>query len=200
MKFFKINILIFLFFFFCNDTCQENEKTISVVEMKIPSMEVDKSHNNLILKNGILYFEEKQYSGIVNEFYDGKKIKSKSAYHQGKRHGFFWGWYKNGMQWFQRSYTNGLKSGIHIGWHKNGLQMFEYQFNNKGDYNGTVKDWYSNGTLSKHFNFVEGKETGSQKMWDLNGKLRANFYTVNGERHGLIGLKNCVSVMHKETE
>ena len=32
-------------------------------------------------------------------------------------------------------------------------------------------------------------------MWKPSGNIRANFFNVNGERHGLIGLKNCVSVM-----
>ena len=35
-------------------------------------------------------------------------------------------------------------------------------------------------------------------MWKVNGKIRANFFTIKGERHGLIGLKNCVSVITKE--
>lgn len=197
MKFVKINILIFLFFFSCDDTVQENENT-SVYKMKIPSIEINKVNNHLKLKNGILYFEGKQYSGIVNEFYEDENIKSKSEYYQGKRHGFFLGWYRNGEQWFERFYMKGLKSGVHKGWYKNGVQMFEYHFNNKGVYHGVVKDWYTNGMLTKYFNFVQGKESGSQKMWDLKGKLRANFYTINGERHGLIGLKKCVSVLKTE--
>jgi len=197
LKFVKINILIFLFFFSCDDTVQENENT-SVYKMKIPSIEINKVNNHLKLKNGILYFEGKQYSGIVNEFYEDENIKSKSEYYQGKRHGFFLGWYRNGEQWFERFYIKGLKSGVHKGWYKNGVQMFEYHFNNKGVYHGVVKDWYTNGMLTKYFNFVQGKESGSQKMWDLKGKLRANFYTINGERHGLIGLKKCVSVLKTE--
>ena len=76
--------------------------------------------------------------------------------------------------------------------------MFEYQFNDKGVYHGSLKDWHQNGQLAKHFNFKDGKEIGSQRMWKLNGEIRANFYTVKGERHGLIGLKNCVSVISEE--
>ena len=75
--------------------------------------------------------------------------------------------------------------------------MFEYHFNKIGLYDGSVKDWYESGTLSKHFNFVYGVEEGSQKMWNFSGKITANFYTVNSDRHGLIGLKKCVSVTHK---
>ncbi len=196
MRFFKINILVLLLFFSCNAIIQENENNISVDEISIPSIEIDKSKVDLKLNNGILYFRNTPYSGIVNEFYVDGNIKSKSEYYQGKRQGFFKGWYKDGMQWFKRSYVKGLKSGTHKGWHKNGKQMFEYHFNDKGVYHGSVKDWHFNGILAKHFNFVLGKESGSQKMWDLKGKIRANFFTVNAERHGLIGLKKCVSVLH----
>ena len=47
---------------------------------------------------------------------------------------------------------------------------------------------------------MEGKERGSQKMWDLDGKITANFYTVENERHGLIGLKNCISNLTLENK
>ena len=158
---------------------------------------MNRDQANIKLKNGVLYLNKMPFSGIVNTFYADGNIKSKSAYDQGKREGLFLGWYSNGEHWFSRSYLKGLKTGIHKGWHKNGTQMFEYHFNNKGVYNGVVKDWFANGTLAKHFNFVAGTEAGSQKMWDLKGKIRANFYTVNAERHGLIGLKKCVSVLHE---
>lgn len=89
MRSFIINILIFLFFFSCNDTIQEKENTISIDEITIPSIEINRDHANVKLKNGILYFEETPFSGIVNTFYNDENIKSKSAYHQGKREGFF---------------------------------------------------------------------------------------------------------------
>ena len=200
MRNFIINISIFLFLFSCNDRIQEKENTISIAKIKNSLIEVNRNQANIKLKNGVLYIKETPFSGIVNTFYADGNIKAKAAYDQGKREGFFWGWYRNGKQWFKRSYIKGLKAGIHKGWHENGARMFEYHFNNKGVYNGAVKDWFANGALAKHFNFVGGKEAGSQKMWDLKGKIRANFYTVNAERHGLIGLKKCISVLHKETE
>ena len=163
----------------------------------IPTLEKDRGVVEFELINGILLFKEKPYSGIINEFYSEGSIKTKSEYYQGKRQGFYNGWYVNGNKWFERFYTNGLKSQIHRGWYLNGNQMFEYHFNKIGLYDGSVKDWFESGTLSKHFNFVYGVEEGSQKMWNFSGKITANFYTVNSDRHGLIGLKKCVSVTHK---
>ncbi|MDA9339433.1 hypothetical protein N9Q68_00520 [Polaribacter sp.] len=163
----------------------------------IPNVEKDKSAVEFELINGVLFFKEKTYSGIANEFYSSGKLKTKSEYYQGKRYGTYKGWYESGNKWFERFYTNGLKSQIHRGWYLNGNQMFEYYFNTKGLYHGSVKDWHENEIVAKHFNFVDGVEDGSQKMWDLSGKITANFYTVNRDRHGLIGLKKCVSILHK---
>lgn len=164
-------------------------------EIIIPSIEKNKSDASFTLKNGILFFDTIPYSGIVKEFYFDEKVKSTSQYYQGKKHGNYLGFYLNGNKWFRRSYTNGIKTGVHSGWFESGKKMFEYHINDKGVYHGSVKDWHDNEQLAKHFNFVDGKETGTQKMWNSKGKIRANFYTIKGDRHGLIGLKNCVSVL-----
>lgn len=196
MKPFIYSILFFYFFASCN--YKDNNQSIDIIkEIKIPSITKNKNDVNFSLKNGILFYENKVYSGVINDFYDNGNIKSTSQYFEGKREGKYFGWYLNKNKSFQRFYKNGIKTGTHLGWFKDGSKMFEYQLNNKGVYHGYVKDWHQNGQTAKHFNFIEGKENGSQKMWQLNGKIRANFYTINNERHGLIGLKNCVSVINE---
>lgn len=163
----------------------------------IPNVEKDRKAVEFKLINGVLRFKGKAYSGVVNEFYVGGSLKTASEYDQGKRQGFYRGWYANGKKWFERFYTKGLKSQVHRGWYANGNQMFEYHFNSNGRYDGSVKEWHTDGTLAQHFNFVDGVENGHQRMWNLSGKITANFFTVNNDRHGLIGLKKCVSVVHK---
>ena len=198
MKLFKIGFVFSMLFISCNLDDQANDGLIFQSEIKIPSVEKNKKDAHFKLKNGVLFFKEKKYSGIVNEFYPKGEIKSMSQYYEGQREGMFFGWYSDGTHWFERFYKKGLKSSTHKGWYNNGNQMFLYHFNNKGRYHGAVKDWHPNGILGKHFNFMEGKERGSQKMWDLDGKIKANFYTVENERHGLIGLKNCISIQTLE--
>ena len=189
-----------LFFISCDETRKEVNDEIIVEKITIPAIEKNRKHLLFQLKNGVLFFDIKPFSGVVKEFYAEGSIKSTAQYYLGKRQGTYFGWYQNKKKWFERFYVNGLKVKIHKGWHKNGIQMFVYHFKKTGVYNGSVKDWYANGVLAKSFNFIEGKEAGSQKMWDLKGKIRANFYTINTERHGLIGLKKCISVLHKQTE
>ena len=106
MKFYITHIFVLFIFLSCNSTIQEKEKIFSIDEIKIPLIETNKKNRHLKLNNGVLSFREKAYSGIVNEFYVDGNIKSKSEYYQGKRQGFFNGWYRNGSEWFQRFYNN----------------------------------------------------------------------------------------------
>ena len=185
-----------LFFISCDETRKEINDEIIVEKITIPAIEKNRKHLLFQLKNGVLFFDIKPFSGVVKEFYAEGSIKSTAQYYLGKRQGTYFGWYQNKKKWFERFYINGLKAKVHKGWHKNGMQMFVYHFKNTGVYNGSVKDWYANGVLAKSFNFIEGKEAGAQKMWDFKGRIKANFFTVANERHGLIGLKKCVSVLH----
>lgn len=181
----------------CNKKKETKIEEIIVEEsvISIPTIEKNRNDVNFELKNGVLFYEEKPYLGIVNLYYDSNKLKSSSQYYNGRKEGFYNGFYENGTIWFKRYYAKGQKVNTHKGWYENGQKLFEYQFNDEGEYNGFVKEWYSNGQLRKHFNFKNGKEKGTQKMWQSSGKIKANFYTVNGNRHGLIGLKNCISVL-----
>ncbi|MDB2384933.1 hypothetical protein N9V96_00500 [Polaribacter sp.] len=193
--------LFFLFIIasFCF-SCQNTKKDVIKYddEIIIPDVVKNRSDENFLQKNGVLFYNGKKYSGIIIVHYKSGEIKSKSEYFQGKRNGYYNGFYENGNKWFQRFYRNNLKIGTHKGWYSNKQQSFIYNFNNNGEYEGSVKEWYKSGQLQKDFNFEKGKESGSQKMWQTSGKIRANFYTVNGIRHGLIGLKNCISVTQSE--
>lgn len=195
MKTLQIILFISLFFISCDEKSSEIKTAVIVDEIQIPSTVKNRLDIGFKLKNGVLFFVDEPYSGTVKEFYEDGGLKSKSTYYQGKREGEYFGFYPNQTKWFERYYHKGLKIKTHKGWFQNEQHMFEYQFNHQGIYDGFVKDWHTNGQLAKHFNFVDGKETGSQKMWKIDGKIRTNFFTVNGERHGLIGLKNCVSVV-----
>jgi antitoxin component YwqK of YwqJK toxin-antitoxin module len=155
---------------------------------------------NLKLDNGVLFFEEVPFEGILVSYYEPKKIKSKVEYVNGKKHGSETQWYKNGTKLVERFYSEGFKIGIHKSWWDDGTPKFEYHFNNKGEFDGIVKEWYKNAQIFRDFNYVAGKEIGSQRMWKDDGSLKANYEVVNGERFGLIGLKKCYTVTANEDE
>jgi len=139
-------------------------------------------------------YKDVPFDGFLKSYYDSKKTKSKAHYNQGKKEGLETILHQNDSVASKRFYTKGVKTGIHKAWWENGNPKFVYHFNDKGEYNGNVKEWYTSGTLYKDFNYMNGKESGSQKLWYQTGKIKANYEVVNGERFGLIGLKKCYQV------
>lgn len=89
------SIFLILLFISCNQPKQEIEELIVVDEILIPRIEKNKSDINFKLKNGILFYSDEPYSGIVNEFYKDANLKSKSTYYKGKREGEYLGFYVN---------------------------------------------------------------------------------------------------------
>jgi antitoxin component YwqK of YwqJK toxin-antitoxin module len=157
---------------------------------------VAKGDAGLELKNGVLFYNNTPFDGILLEFDQINGTNNESNYVGGKKEGIERKVYTNNMLAEERMYDKGLKIGIHKGWYKDGSVKFEYHYGN-GMYDGSFKEWYQNGIPLKDFNYKKGKEYGSQKMWLSNGKIRANYVVKNGERFGLIGLKKCYSVTKK---
>lgn len=144
------------------------------------------------LINGVLFYKDAPFTGNLQSYYRDKILKSDIQYLKGKKQGSEIHWQDSGQKIVERYYHEGMKSGVHKSWWKNGNLKFEYHFNTKGEYQGSVKEWYKTGQIFKDFNYVNGKEVGKQRLWKINGAIRANYEVVNGERFGLIGLKNVI--------
>ncbi|WP_139957870.1 toxin-antitoxin system YwqK family antitoxin [Flavicella sediminum] len=155
--------------------------------------------SNVKIKNRLVYYNNKIFSGEIVSFYDSKKTKQKLScfYVEGAKHGQEKKWYKDGAIQTLRFYTNNIKTGKHQGWWENGQKKFEFIFNDEGQYAGVLKEWYQNGIPYRVFNYKNGREEGSQKMWKSDGAIKANYVVANGERFGLIGLKKCDPVSTK---
>lgn len=155
---------------------------------------VSASNKNLVLDNGVLFYNASPFNGILMSNYDSGTIKTKVEYVAGKKDGSEIQWYENGRKLSERFYTKGFKVGTHRSWWENNNLKFEYYFNEKGEYHGEMKEWYQSGQLLRAFNYLNGKELGSQRLWKPDGSIKANYEVVNGERFGLIGLKKCYTV------
>jgi antitoxin component YwqK of YwqJK toxin-antitoxin module len=152
---------------------------------------------NLVLNNGILRYRSIPFQGILTDYDEVNETYNETIYVNGKKEGIESKMYHNRILAEVRTYKNGLKVGTHSGWYKDGSLKFEYHYNDAGVYEGSFKEWYSNGQMVKSFNYSNGKENGSQQMWLSNGNIRANYVVKNGERFGLIGLKKCYTVNKK---
>lgn len=165
-------------------SCQQNESALIIYS----------SDTEIELKNGILFFNNSPFTGNLVAKYENGKLKSDTQYLAGRKHGYEKHYYTNEALSVERFYTKGVKTGTHKGLWKDATPKFEYHFNEKGEYDGIVKEWYKTGQLYRFFNYENGKELGSQRLWKLDGNIKANYEVVNGERFGLIGLKKCYTV------
>ncbi len=171
-----------------------------LVSCKGKYLVVDKSNTELTVVNGVLYYQNNPFEGLLVSTYANTSFKMKLQYVAGRKDGYEKQWYPNGKPSQSRWYSQGIKINNHLGWWKDGTPKFEYHFNTKGEYEGSRKEWYPNGQLVRDFNYASGKEIGSQRMWTDGGKIRANYEVRNGERFGLIGLKKCYTVKTHSNE
>jgi len=150
--------------------------------------------NGIVSKNGNLF------SGELIKKYENGTIQSKAYYTRGKLNGIFESWYLDGTLFENRMYTNGVKTGRHKGWWSNSKPKFSYNFNAKGQYEGELLEWSESGKRFKIMNFENGKEAGHQRIWDDKGNIKCNYTAINGDRFGLVNMKNCYSVDNENSE
>ncbi len=156
-------------------------------------MIVTGTDNKLNIKNRMLYYDTRLFTGKVSQLYNSGNPQSVTEYKNGKQDGIQLSYYENRMVNEERYYVNGRKEGEHKGWWENGKQKFVYHFKNDV-FEGNVKMWNESGLLFNDFNYVNGHEEGLQKSWFENGNLRANYVVKNNRKYGLTGVKNCKSV------
>jgi antitoxin component YwqK of YwqJK toxin-antitoxin module len=147
----------------------------------------------LTYKQGIMYRNDKPFTGTVFNLYNTNDTADIISYLNGKEHGSWKKYYPDNKLKEIRQFSNGQKTGKLISWWPNGAKQMEYNFEN-GEYQGTCTEWNNNGIMVKQMNYNAGHEDGSQKMYYDNGNIRSNYVIKNGRRYGLLGTKNCVNV------
>lgn len=154
--------------------------------------ELNITNKDLSLKNGVMSFQDKPYTGMVYSKIN-TQLSYKVVYKQGKKHGKEERFFFNGKIAVSGFYVNGKKSGKHQSWWSNGKPKLIHNYNVSGNYSGTQREWLSNGQLVKENNYNNGEKDGWQKSWDVNGKINSNYIVINGEAFGLIGYDKCKS-------
>ncbi|MBE7171968.1 MAG: toxin-antitoxin system YwqK family antitoxin [Williamsia sp.] len=143
--------------------------------------------------NGILYLNNLPFTGSVYSLYNKGDTAEIAGYLQGKEHGSWKQFYPNKKLKQVRRFDRGRKTGVYLAWWENGSKKLAYQFADD-EYEGTCREWNSEGILIKEMNYKRGHEEGSQKGFYDNGKIKWNYVIEGGRRWGLLGSKNCVNV------
>lgn len=179
--------------------CFLPQRDSSSERVLIPAVTVTEGDPSLRLTNGVLFYANQPFSGVVTEFYPNGLMKTKTEYDLGREHGTSWMWYEDGRFLWERRYQNGKKHGQHEGWWPNGQRKFLYHFAN-GEHEGEARDWYANGQLAQCYRYEKGQEVGLQQAWRENGKLYANYVVKEGKRFGLVNSRLCYTVKDGEAQ
>lgn len=144
--------------------------------------------------NGILFLDNKPYSGYLYSLYpNSKDTMEVKGYEEGKEHGTWKKYSKNGVLTEKRFFITGSKEGEMKTWWPTGKIQSICNFKNN-EYEGNLKQWNNQRQLILNLNYKKGHEDGVQQMFYDNGKVRSNYVIENGRRYGLLGTKNCINV------
>jgi antitoxin component YwqK of YwqJK toxin-antitoxin module len=186
-------ILVLCSFLVACNSKQENKPSV-VNTIVIPTDTIIVPVSNASMKNGVLFFKDKPFSGVVLHYFDStKQPQSVQSFFNGKEEGWLFTYYPNGNKESKRYFHLGEKDSVHTGWWDNGNNRFEYHFT-KGQYNGLFKEWYRNsGNALTEIVYVNGVDV-SGKSWRENGKLFTNFINKDGRHYGLQNSQPCYTV------
>jgi len=175
-------------------SCGSSPRQTQIAKVTIPDVWVMESDTSFAYNQGVLYFQQRTFSGWQFTLYSNGDTAKIVPFYEGREEGFTKSWYPNHKLAEQRFYEQGKKQGRHQAWWENGQPKFVYQFSND-EHEDVQRVWASNGVLIQKFNYQKGHEEGQQQMWFEDGSLRSNYVIKNGRRFGLPGVKNCVSAI-----
>ncbi|WP_304236653.1 toxin-antitoxin system YwqK family antitoxin [Jiulongibacter sediminis] len=159
---------------------------------EITENQVSGSDSRLKKAKGILYLNQKAFSGYLVTYSNDGQLISKTGYLNGKLEGVSQKWTAEGQLTEERNYHQNQRTGRHVGYFENGQKRFEYYFN-RGLPIETHKEWLEDGQLYSISNYnAKGQPEGEQKLYFPSGKIRANYVVKNGRRYGLLGAKGCM--------
>ena len=78
---------------------------------------------------------------------------------------------------------NGKRHGVFTEYYKNGQIKLDYNYKN-GVIDGAYKSYYENGQIEKNCNYINGKFDGSYKSYYENGNLMDQLHYKNGNKVG----------------
>lgn len=185
------SILILLFSCNLKEDAHQQVQFVPVDVLKIP---LDTLESKLVSnQNGIVYYQQKPYSGFIVKRYPNQVKQSIESYYNGKLQGISKYFFVNGAFKEARSYKENLSYGRHYGYWENGNIKFDLFYINEKSH-GLQRLWYANGQMYMQLHYNNDSEDGLQQAWRQNGKLFANYEAKNGKRYGLQKTNLCYSL------
>ncbi len=196
MYFNRITILLFIIIgFFTSIACQraKNDTVSAASTSYVEGLTVADSLLNLRPEIGLVYHENKPFTGTSMTHYTNGNPSVSIHYFNGKKQGLYRKWFEEGTLSFESAYVDGKKEGIAKSWWRNGNLRTESNYK-QGVPQGLQLQWYKSGAKFKRLQLVDGKEEGLQQSWRENGKLYNNYEAKNGRIFGLKRASLCYAL------
>ncbi len=110
-------------------------------------------------------------------------LLEEAYYSEGKKHGGYVKWYKNGQKQETGVFTNDVREGKSLWYFETGALAAEYNYAN-GEIDGDVTIYYPNGKPSAFGKYKKGEQTGLWKELYENGEVKAEGNYIKGEKDG----------------
>lgn len=125
---------------------------------------------NLEIRDGIYYKDNKPYSGPYKESGAGGKTTARLMLHKGQLNGRTILYDESGNKRELRSYHAGLKDGKWMTWTSAGHKMARAGYKD-GLKHGNWYIWDEQGQLRYSMIYKDGNKTGTWRIWDEQGIL-----------------------------
>jgi antitoxin component YwqK of YwqJK toxin-antitoxin module len=106
------------------------------------------------------------------------------AYKDGREHGKWTYWYRNGQKAVEGSFNQGRRTGKWIFYYENGKKKQEGTYLD-GQEAGAWTSWYEDGTKSLETAFKLGRRSGRYRAWHANGNNAAEGAYKDGRLDGV---------------
>ncbi|MCB9262329.1 MAG: toxin-antitoxin system YwqK family antitoxin [Flavobacteriales bacterium] len=137
---------------------------------------VTENSNNQLLE--VLMVDQLPYEGVLTESYDNGQAKSSGNYINGKLHGIYKTWHKNGKIAVACLFKYGVQHGEFKSWWENGQPKKSCSYH-EGKLNGIYETWHNCGAKSCWKQYIMGKEWGRQMHWNESGVQIENYCVSN---------------------
>tara|TARA_X000000950_G_scaffold193860_1_gene233679 strand:- start:1685 stop:2221 length:537 start_codon:yes stop_codon:yes gene_type:complete len=154
-------------------------------------IEVDVKNNNFNSSSGVLYKNDKSYTGTLKTIKETGNIIFEQ-FRDGKKNGTVKTFYSNGRLRSLERYRKNRLNGLQNSWWPDGAKRSQALYNN-GLLSGIYFEWYNNGQLEREMRYKKGLQYGKQKGWRENGELKFSYTFREGKRYGFVGSSLCMS-------
>jgi antitoxin component YwqK of YwqJK toxin-antitoxin module len=121
--------------------------------------------------NGLVYYNNTPYTGMLVDMYPNKKHKFETYYKNGLKDGKSTEYFSSGSKQFEGSFVAGETDGKQTYWYENGKVKEITNFVNSKR-SGSCKKYFENGQVQLDENYAEGVLDGMKSEWYENGTKR----------------------------